>query len=647
MSARGVKYCEMTFRSAVLADGGFLTNLTLGGVGVAHISRALCQREESNARTQTCRPVFAGPYVMTAITLDAAIARVTEENPIFETHETVIRGTRCRAFRNTPPHVRGLMQASRTAQGDGAAEYLVFGDERRSYDEFCSDSNRLASVLQVRFGISKGDRVAIAMRNCPELLLLITAISSIGGVVVFLNAWWTTEELDYALEDTGVRLVFADGKRIDRLHPLKLARNLALVETRDAKGTVNAGFSALLAGAETDTWPEVEIDTDDDFAIMYSSGTTSDPKGVVQTHRGAVNAVFTWLMQALIAPLLDPPDDPDAPAPRSIFLVATPLFHVTATHPVFLLSLPAGSKLVVMDRWDSDAAVRLIRQEKVTRFLGVPTQSADLCEAAERMGETLETLDYIGAGGAKRPAAQVAELSRRFPRANIATGWGMTETNANGIGMLGKDYLARPGAAGRLYPPVQELRFLDDDGRDVPPGEIGEITVRSPCNMRCYLNKPEATEEVMQDGWLRTGDLGRIDSDGYVTIVDRKKNIIIRGGENIACLDVEDALHRHPAVAEACAFALPHARLGEVVGAAVQLRPGQSAMQEELRAFLAEHVAHFKVPERIWTQPDPLPRGTTDKIDRRALRTACLPDWDDPSARASPERQHQEMEPNA
>ena len=523
----------------------------------------------------------------------------------------------------------------------------MFGDERWSYDEFCSDSNRLASVLQGRFGISKGDRVAIAMRNCPELLLLITAISSIGGVVVFLNAWWTTEELDYALEDTGVRLVFADAKRIDRLRPLKPARNLTLVETRDAKGTVNAEFSALLAGAETDDWPGVEIDTDDDFAIMYSSGTTSDPKGVVQTHRGAVNAVFTWLMQALIAPLLDPPDDPEAPAPRSIFLVATPLFHVTATHPVFLLSLPAGSKLVVMDRWDADAAVRLIREEKITRFLGVPTQSADLSEAAERMGETLETLDYIGAGGAKRPAAQVAELSRRFPKASIATGWGMTETNANGIGMLGKDYIARPGAAGRLYPPVQELRFLGDDGRDVAPGQIGEITVRSPCNMRCYLNKPEATKEVMQDGWLRTGDLGRIDGDGYVTIVDRKKNIIIRGGENIACLDVEDALHRHPAVAEACAFALPHARLGEVVGAAIQLRPGQRAMQEELRSFLSEHVAHFKVPERIWTQADPLPRGTTDKIDRRAMRATCLPDWDDPSAPKPSEREHEEMEPNA
>ena len=569
---------------------------------------------------------------MTGLPLDAALRRVTAETPIFETTEAEIRGVSYRVFRNTPPHIRALAQASRAAQGDGAADYLVFGTERWSYDEFCADSNRLAHALQSRFGIGKGDRVAVAMRNYPELLLLITAIASAGGVVVFLNAWWTTEELDYALEDTGVRLVFADGKRLARLRPLAADRALTLVGVRDGEAIGDTGFSAVRDSAPSADWPGAEIDTDDDFAIMYSSGTTSHPKGVVQTHRGAINAVYTWLLQAALAPLMDPPDNPEAPAPRPVGLVATPLFHVTATHPVFLLSLPAGAKLVVMDRWDAETAVRLIRDEKVTRFLGVPTQSADLAEAAARLGEPLETLDYLGAGGAKRPAAQVAELSRRFPKANIATGWGMTETNANGIGMVGKDYLARPGSAGRLYPPVQELRFLDEDGEDVPTGEVGEITVKSPCNMRCYLNKPEATAEAMQDGWLRTGDLGWIDAEGYVTIVDRKKNIIIRGGENIACLDVEGALHRHPAVAEACAFTLPHARLGEVVGAAVQLRSGKTATQEELQAFLGKHIAHFKIPERIWMQPDPLPRGATDKIDRRRLRAACLPEWRDPSA---------------
>lgn len=561
---------------------------------------------------------------MTGPSLEDAIARVTAENPIFETCEAEIRGTCYKVFRNTPQHIRALLQTSRAAQDDGAADYLVFGDERWSYDEFCHDINRLAAVLSERFGIGKGDRVAIAMRNCPELLMLFTAAASLGAVAVFLNAWWTTEELDYALQDTDVTLVFADGKRMERLRPLAASRRLTLVGVRDAEALGDHGFSTLMAERPEADWPQVDIQPDEDSVIMYSSGTSSDPKGVVQTHRGAVNAVFSWLMAAALAPVLDPTKAVADPAPRPVCLVATPLFHVTATHPVFLLSLPAGAKLVVMDRWDAETAVRLIRDEKVTRFLGVPTQSADLAQAAERLGERLETLEFLGAGGAKRPAAQVAELQAKFPGADVATGWGMTETNAMGIGMQGKDYVARPGAAGRLYPPVQELRFLDDNGKDVPPGEVGEITVKSPCNMRCYLNKPAETEAVFRDGWLRTGDLGRIDEDGFVTIVDRKKNIIIRGGENIACLDVEGALHRHPAVAEACAFALPHARLGEVVGAAVQIHPGHAATTEELQAFLADHIAHFKIPERIWLQAEPLPRGATDKIDRRSLRAACL-----------------------
>jgi acyl-CoA synthetase (AMP-forming)/AMP-acid ligase II len=337
-----------------------------------------------------------------------------------------------------------------------------------------------------------------------------------------------------------------------------------------------------------------------------------------------MNAVFTWLMQFVMAPLITPPEENAPEPPRPSALIATPLFHVTATHALFLLSLPAGAKLAVLDKWDAEKAVDIIRNEKITRFMGVPTQSADILATSQRLGKPMETLNYIGSGGAKRPAAQVGELARMFPNAQIATGWGMTETNAVGIGLAGPDYVERPGSAGRLHPPVQDLKFLDDDGTEVKVGEIGEITVKSPCNMRCYLNKPEATAEVFKDGWLRTGDLGFIDSDGYVTIVDRKKNIIIRGGENIACLDVEGALHRHPAVAEACAFSVPDDRLGEVVGAAVQVRPGNHLSKDDLTAFLHEHIARFKIPEFIWFQDDPLPRGATDKIDRRVLRDACL-----------------------
>lgn len=561
---------------------------------------------------------------MTAMTPEEAVRHVVTHEPAFEVHNVDVRGVTVKAFKNIPPTVPALLTAGWERHGNGALEYLTYEDESYTYAEFTTLVARMAQALQDDLGLKQGDRVAIAMRNYPELLVLVLAISSFGGVVVFVNAWWTTEELDYALQDSAAKVVFADGPRMARLMPLRDELCLTLIGVRDAEGQTEQDFSALRDNAASDQLPEADIDTDDDFAVMYSSGTTGHPKGVVQTHRGAVNAVFSWLLQSVIAPLVDPPAE-DAPEPlRPSALVVTPLFHVTATHPLFLLSLPAGAKITLMHKWDAEEAVRLIRDNNITRLLGVPTQSAELMEAAKRMGETLPMMDYIGAGGAKRPGAQVAQLGETFPNAGIATGWGMTETNALGIGMIGDEYKARPEAAGKLHPPVQELQIIDDDGNSVPNGTIGEIVVKGPQVMRCYLNKPEATAETVVDGWLRTGDLGTLDDEGYVTILDRKKNIIIRGGENIACLDVEGALHRHPDVLEAAAFSVPDDRLGETVGAAVQLRNGAVLTRDQMAAFLDGHLAKFKIPAHLWTQSDPLTRGATDKIDRRAIRATCL-----------------------
>lgn len=561
---------------------------------------------------------------MTAMSQQEAVDHVTTTNPTFEVTTATIRGVEYRVFKNVPPTIPALLETSLAVQEEGAAEYLVFRQERWTYEGFCAEANRMAHALVKELGIKKGDRVAIAMRNYPELLFLTMAIASVGAVTVFINAWWTTEELDYALNDSGARVVFADGERVERIMPLVAPLDLRLIGVRDGETVTEQNFSGLRNAVQDSSWLHSEIHTDDDFAIMYSSGTTGHPKGVVQTHRGAINAVYSWLMQAVMAPLITPAE-PDAPPPlRPAILVVTPLFHVTATHPMFLLSLPAGAKLAMLLKWDAEEAVRVIRDENITRFLGVPTQSADLMEVAKRLDVSLPSLDFLGSGGAKRPAAQVAQLAKVFPKANLATGWGMTETNAIGIGMAGPDYVDRPGSAGQLYPPIQELKFLDDAGNEVPVGKLGEITVKSACNMRCYLNKPEATDEVLQGGWLSTGDLGMIDEDGFVTIVDRKKNIIIRGGENIACLDVEGALHRHPDIVEACAFSVPDDRLGELVGAGVQLRTGATLTREALSEFLGPHIAKFKIPEQVWFRSDPLPRGATDKIDRRGLRAACL-----------------------
>ncbi|MEL6735183.1 MAG: class I adenylate-forming enzyme family protein, partial [Pseudomonadota bacterium] len=488
--------------------------------------------------------------------------------------------------------------------------------------------HHMAAALRDKCGVTKGTRVGIAMRNLPEMLVLMMAVSSAGGVIVFLNGWWTTEELDYALRDSEAQLVFADGQRMERLVPLRETLGLRLIGVRDAQTNHNTAsgetYDALLETQLGAAWKPVAVDTDDDFAIMYSSGTTGHPKGVVQTHRGAVSAVYSWHCANQCLPLMAP-EDLELPEPKKqSCLIVTPLFHVTATHPMFLLSMPMGAKVVLMNKWDATEAAQIIDREQITRFLGVPTQSAELRVAAQAMGSTLPSLEFLGSGGAKRPAAQVGELQDMFPHASVATGWGMTETNAVGLGMGGPDYVARPGCAGRLYPPIQQLKILDDEGHEMPTGEVGEIAVKSAANMRCYLNKPDATDEVLHEGWLRTGDLATVDEDGYVTIVDRKKNIIIRGGENIACLDVEGALHKHPAVLEAGVFSVPDERLGEVVGAGIQLNPGMDVDAETLTAFLGEHIAKYKIPEHYWISPDPLPRGATDKTDRRALRTKCL-----------------------
>ncbi|WP_276153162.1 MULTISPECIES: class I adenylate-forming enzyme family protein [unclassified Sulfitobacter] len=558
------------------------------------------------------------------MTPEEAVRHVIETDPTFAVDTVDVRGVTVKSFRNIPPTVPGLMAAGWARHGDGKFEYIAYEDESYTYADYTGSVNRLAHAMQDSLGLGKGDRVAIAMRNYPELLKLILAISSIGGVVVFVNAWWTTEELEYALTDSAAKVVFADGPRMERLKPLKEKLDLTLIGVRDAEGQTKHDLTGLRDGAASDQAPKVAIDTDDDFAVMYSSGTTGDPKGVVQTHRGAVNAVFSWLMQSVLAPLIDPPTPDAAEPPRPSALVVTPLFHVTATHPLFLLSLPAGAKITLMHKWDAQEAVRLIRDNDITRFLGVPTQSAELMEAAKEMGETLPSMDYLGSGGAKRPAAQVAQLAKAFPNADVATGWGMTETNALGIGMIGDDYRARPDSAGKLHPPVQELRMLDDHGKDVPNGTIGEIAVKGPHIMRCYLNQPEATAKTLVNGWLRTGDLGVLDDEGFVTILDRKKNIIIRGGENIACLDVEGALHRHPDVLEAVAFSVPDERLGEVVGAALQMRAGTTITCTDLAAFLDGHLAKFKIPVHLWVQHEVLTRGATDKIHRRAIRTSCL-----------------------
>ena len=544
-----------------------------------------------------------------------AVAHLVDTDPRFEGTETEIRGVQYRVFRNAPPHLRALLQEAADVYGDGDA--LVYQDERWTYPEFCRDVRRLAHAMADEFGIGAGDHVALAMRNYPELPILIMAVVSLGAVAVPLNAWWSAEELEFALVDCGAKLVFADRDRYERIQPAADRRSLSLIAVRDAVGPRT--YAELRDRAADAEWPDAPIDPDDDFAVLYSSGTTGQPKGAVLTHRGAISAVHSWVMGGVAASLLEeaaPSDPPRAPST----LIATPLFHVTALQASFLLGLATGAKMALLYKWDVEEAIRVIKTEEVTRFVGVPTQSADLMEKARQKGERLETLEQIAGGGSKRPAAQVGQLAQTFPRAAVGSGWGMTETNALGITMAGEEYVAHPDATGRPTPPLQEMRVVDPSGETVPVGEVGELIVKSPGNMRCYLNRPEDTAATLRDGWLYTEDLARLDENGLIYIVDRIKGIIIRGGENISCLEVEGALHQHPDVAEVCVFPVPDERLGEVVGAAVRLYDGSTLTEAQLIEFLGEHIAAFKIPERLWFQSEPLPRASTGKIDRRALQ---------------------------
>ena len=554
------------------------------------------------------------------MTRDEAIAHLTAHDPRYQTTTAQVRGQTYIVFRNAPDGVADLLEIGQSVH---SGEYLIFEDARFTYADFRAEVYRLAQLLSAQFGVSKGTRVAVCSKNCPEMMMAILAIASLGGVTVFLNSWWTTAELADAVEGSDVGLVLADGPRCERLLPLKQDRQLQLICYRDAAPAGTQRYADLMKDIPSADKPDVDIDTDSDFGIMYTSGSSGSPKGVVLTHRGAISATYSGLMLDDIAALVVPPAGLQ---PQHHLMIVTPLFHVTATHPCFLWSLVAGAKLTVFPKWDAEKAVRAVRDNDITRIIGVPTQSADLMEAAVKMGEALPSLNSINSGGAKRPEAQVQALAETFPNARIGSGYGMTETNALGMMVGGPDYVARPATCGRLIPPLQEARFLDEGGNDVPLGTVGELTLRGPNIMRGYLNNPAATAEVLQDGWFRTGDLARIDEDGFIYIVDRKKDIIIRGGENIACLEVDGALHQHPDVAEACVFSIPDHRLGEIVGAGIWPQNGATIDDAALTDFLKDRIAPYKIPAKIWMLDAPLPRTATAKIDRRALRAMCLKD---------------------
>ena len=542
----------------------------------------------------------------------------------FEVRRVEVRGQSLLAFANAPRSLRDVWVAS-AAHAD--RDYLVYGDERWTYAEAHRDVASLAAWLVAR-GVQPGDRVAIAMRNYPEWILTYWAALSVGAAVVGMNAWWVGEEMLYGLADSSPKVLVCDRERLERFVPVRGEAPAMEVVAVRVPGLLPDGvvaFGDLLGSGAA--LPSVEVDPDSDACIFYTSGTTGRPKGAQLTHRSCTNNLLSIGFWAAVqaaaqqkAGLLPAPRGEDRQAAA---MVPTPLFHVTANNCVAHPMTAAGGKLVSMYRWDPGEALRLIERERVTNFSGVPTMARELLAHPDFAKHDTSSLRALGGGGAQLQPDLVTKIEGAR-RGRPSTGYGMTETSGI-ITANGADFFVdKPASVGPVMP-CFEARCVDPEGNDVGPGELGELWVRGAQVIRGYLNRPEATAESITDGWLHTGDIARIDADGFVFLVDRAKDMVIRGGENVYCSEVESVIFRHPDVVECAAFSVPDDRLGEEVGAAVVVRPGAALTGDALREHCAGLMARYKVPRYLWLRTELLPRNASGKFLKRELRGTLDP----------------------
>ncbi len=556
---------------------------------------------------------------------DQACQAVCAPGTMFEIAEQEVDGQLSKVFALAPPSIRFLFEMAAARTDD----YVIFEDDRYTMPEVLGLAGQIGHALVNDLGVEKGDRVAIAMRNSPHWIASFIASTSIGAIAVPMNAWWKADELLFALEDCGAKVVLADPPRIERLSGCSDWQAPPSIVAVDDAGS-GAGADCVATTSLTDllsddaTMPEVEIGPDDDMTILYTSGTTGRPKGAVSTHRAVVNGLMAFAARSAVNELISTGTVPQpGEGPTPIFMLPVPLFHVTGLVPVMLGSMVSGARLVMTYRWDPDRALELIEREGVTHFVGVPTMSWDLLEAKTFAERDVSSLVFVGGGGSPMPPELVKRIENSFPVGRPSLGYGMTETNAYGPSTSGDDFVAHPTSTGRTIPLV-DMRVTDADGTVVGPGEEGELWFRGPNLIRGYWNRPEDTAATIVDGWLRSGDVGYMDEAGRVYVKDRIKDMVLRGGENIYCAEVEAVIYEHPAVHEAAVFGLPHERLGEEVAAVVMAREGASVSAEDLTKFLGERLASFKVPSSIQIVAESLPRNASGKILKRELRDSVV-----------------------
>ena len=549
-------------------------------------------------------------------------AELTGPGGVFEIGTETVLGVPMRTYTGGPRSMRDILLASQTY---GERDFIVWYDERTTFAEHFGRVAGLAAELRDHFGVGQGDRVAIAMRNYPEFLVSFWAVQALGAVAVPLNAWWTGPELAYGLEDSGAVVLFADAERLARLdsHLPGLPALGSVISVRRDGAALTGGdrFEDIMGRIDrSGGLPDVRIDIDDPATIIYTSGTTGRPKGAVASQRNHCTNLLNTLLGGAVSAAVAGTSPPADPATLQCF----PFFHVGGLSGLYITTY-TGTKIVLMYRWDAEEAWDLVEREKVTSAAMVPMLLRQFLEAGARGGRDGSRLGGLGSGGAAVPPDLIRRIGSQFAsRVSPGNGYGLTETTSAVVSNAGAEYFSHPDSVGRPVP-TADIRIVSLDGSDLPAGSIGEVWFRGPNVVLGYWNRPEATAEAFTDGWFHTGDLGYVDEDGFLYVVDRIKDVVIRGGENVYCAEVEAVLFEHPAVLDVAVIGLPSDRYGEEVVAVVQLREGEAVAAEDLQEHAAGALASFKVPSVVIFRDSPLPRNAAGKVLKRELRAEVGP----------------------
>ena len=543
------------------------------------------------------------------------VSELIKPGEIFETREIQDeKGNSFSEYVTFPDNLKGyfdfgLLHADK--------DFLVYESERYTFKETISKASQVGNAL-IEEGIQKGDRVAICMQNNPEFIFAYMGIVGIGAVCVPLNSWWVPDEIIYAMEHCDAKVLFGDQKRLKGLESLTNVKKIITTYTPDDSFESFDDFTKN----HSEEWPDIDINRDDHATIYYTSGSTGKPKGVLSSQRGVISSMFSWAFISTVLSQREARLGKDATplaSSESSILLCVPLFHATGSHVAFLMSILVGRKVVMMKKWDAGDAIKLISEEKVSDITGVPTQTWELLNHPDRDKYDLSSLKVLGGGGGPRPAEHVKLLDENF-KGRPGIGYGLTETNALGTLASGDEYIQNPSSAGRVVPPLTKIKIIDSNWNELPEGEIGEVAIKSQSNMLGYWKNEDATKECMNnEGWFKSGDMGKFDGP-FLYIVDRIKDMVIRGGENIACPEVENAIYEHPDVLEASVFGIPDERLGEILCSAVVLREGSNLNKDDLVKFLSDKLAAFKIPALIKFMDSNLPLVASGKFDKPALR---------------------------